>query len=239
MDKLVRNGEPQTWISAGSNSFTDRVITGILGNQLTIDAPLTDSFDAQYLAPQGGKVSKYTYPGRISKVGVEHLAIVAPGQIRNGSQYSAFGVNAVTDAWIRDIQIQDTQNSVSIDRDAKRVTVDNVRVVHTYRQLNSAAPTDFALIGTQLLLNNCSVTGMGNTWPFITQNLVVGPIVLLKCFADDRGFGPTNAGQRGCCAIPAFFRGLTTATKPVWRIRIVVILALGMAGQLDGRLPGM
>ena len=213
MDKLVRNGKPQTWISPGSNIFTNRVVTAIAGNQLTIDAPLTDSFDAQFLNPPGGQVSKSTYPGRISKVGVEHLAIVAPGQIRNGSQYSAFGVDSVIDAWIRDVRIQDTQNSVNIDRDAQRVTVDNVRVVHTYRQLDSAAPADFALTGTQLLINNCSVTGMGNTWPFVTQNLATGPIVLLKCFADDRGFGAHQRWATGVLCDSATFPKTYTGDK--------------------------
>ena len=213
MDKLVRNGNPQTWIANGSNIFTNRVVTAIADNRLTIDAPLTDSFDSQYLNPPGGQVSKSTYPGRISKVGVEHLAIVAPGQILNGSQYGAFGVDSVIDAWIRDIRIQDTQNSVGIGRDAQRVTVDNVRVVHTYRQLNSAAPADFGLTGTQVLINNCSVTGKGNTWPFITQNLVTGPIVLLKCFADDRGFGAHQRWATGMLCDSATFPNTYTGDK--------------------------
>jgi hypothetical protein len=205
MDKLVLKGTPQTWIPSGSSIFTNRVVTAISGNQLTIDAPLTDSFDSQFQNPPGGQVSKYTYPGRISKVGVECLAIVAPGQIRNGSQFSAFGVDSVIDAWIRDVRIQDTQNSVNIDHDAQRVTVDNVRVVHTYRQLESTGPADFALSGTQLLINNCSVTGTGNTWPFVTQNVTTGPVVLLKCFADDRGFGAHQRWATGVLCDSAIF----------------------------------
>jgi hypothetical protein len=46
MDKLVRNGQPQTWISAGSVLRGERQITAINGDQVTVDVPLPDSFDA-------------------------------------------------------------------------------------------------------------------------------------------------------------------------------------------------
>jgi len=41
MDTLVRNGQPQTWISAGSLINTDRVIAAIDGNRITLDVPVT------------------------------------------------------------------------------------------------------------------------------------------------------------------------------------------------------
>ena len=80
MDTLVRNGLPQTWIAPGSVILTDRSITAIHGNRISIDAPLTDSFDSQFLSPPGGTVASYTFAGRIAEVGIEHLAIVAPTQ---------------------------------------------------------------------------------------------------------------------------------------------------------------
>lgn len=46
MDTLVRNGQPQTWISAGSLINTDRVIAAIEGNRITLAVPLTDNYDS-------------------------------------------------------------------------------------------------------------------------------------------------------------------------------------------------
>ncbi len=61
MDTLVRDGKPQTWIKPGSLINTDRVITAIDGTRLTLDVPLSDSFDAAYLNPPGTSVVKYTF----------------------------------------------------------------------------------------------------------------------------------------------------------------------------------
>ena len=211
MDTLVRNGAPQTWIAPGSVILTDRSITAIHGNRISIDVPLTDSFDSQYLNPPGGTVAPYTFAGRISEVGIEHLAIVAPNQAVTGTLYQAVTVNSVQDGWLRDLHIQDTENSVTLSNTNKQMTLDSVNVVHTYAQTNSAAPADFALSGTQILANNCSVTGHGNTWPFVVQAQVTGPIVVLKGFADDRGFAPHQRWATGLlcdsCQFPSSYMG--------------------------------
>jgi len=199
MDTLVRNGQPQTWISVGSTITTDRTIAAISGNQITLDVPLTDSFDSTYLNPPGGSMVRYTFPGRISQVGLEHLSVVAPPLNADDSQpqYQALSLSAALNAWVVDVAIQDTQNSVSVSNTAKQVTLDWVDVMHTITHIGSSAPADFSLNGTQLLANNCSVTGMGNTWPAVTSSRVTGPVVLLNFFADDRGFDPHQRWATG------------------------------------------
>ena len=49
MDKLVRNGKPQTWIKKDSQATMDRLIRAIDGNRITLDVPLTEAIDAQSL----------------------------------------------------------------------------------------------------------------------------------------------------------------------------------------------
>src|SRR5262249_16834797 len=49
MDTLTRNGVPQTWIPAGTIIKTDRTITAISGNQIILDVPVADDFDATLL----------------------------------------------------------------------------------------------------------------------------------------------------------------------------------------------
>jgi hypothetical protein len=77
MDKLVRNGRKETWVSG--QILTERQIKSIQANQITLDIPLSDSFDAKYLAPPGGAIAKFTEQ-RIFNVGVEHLRIESPPQ---------------------------------------------------------------------------------------------------------------------------------------------------------------
>src|SRR5581483_2965732 len=68
----------QTWIPAGTVITTDRKISAISGNLITLDVPLADSFDTNYLGIPAGTMSKYTWSGRLSQVGLEHLRIQAP-----------------------------------------------------------------------------------------------------------------------------------------------------------------
>ena len=58
MDDLVRDGEKQTWLTVGRILTTERRIKAIAGNKITLEVPLSDSFDAQYFKPAGFAVVK-------------------------------------------------------------------------------------------------------------------------------------------------------------------------------------
>src|SRR5439155_19714795 len=53
MDDLTRDGKHQTWIKTGSAIPSERRIAAIVGNTITLDVPLSDSYDAKYLASGG------------------------------------------------------------------------------------------------------------------------------------------------------------------------------------------
>jgi len=198
MDTLVRSGAPQTWIAPGSTITTDRTITAINGTQVTLDVPLTDNFDATYLNPPGGSIAAYTFPGRISNVGAEHLAVIAhPANVDiTQPQYQGVTMAAVINGWIQDVLFQDTQNTFQISSNVKQTTFDHIAVRHTVAHTGDG-PADFAFSGTQLLFSNDSVTGEGGTWPAVSQSRVTGPVVLLDFMADDRGFDPHQRWATG------------------------------------------
>src|SRR4029453_12354393 len=108
-------GQAQTWIKTGSTIDTDRRIAAIANNRITLDVPLSDSFDAAYLSPPGPSTAKYAFPGRIERVGIESLRIVVPARDRpiTESQYTLLRMDAVSDAWVRDVVSVDTQNSTT------------------------------------------------------------------------------------------------------------------------------
>jgi hypothetical protein len=199
MDTLVRNGAPQTWISAGSSITTDRVIAAIDGNRITLDVPYPDNLDAAFVSPPGVTVAKYTFPGRISQVGVEGLSVIAvPRNVDiSDPQYQGLSVSAVINAWVRDVVFQDTQNTTTVSGNVKQMTFDKVTVKHVAPHTGDG-PADFAVSGTQVLLNNCSVLGVNNgVWPAVTQSRVTGPVVLLNFYAEDRGFAPHQRWATG------------------------------------------
>jgi hypothetical protein len=214
MDTLVRDGNRQTWIKAGTSINTDRTITSIsapsTGTRITLDVPLSDSFDAAHLNPPGGSVVKYAFAGRIEEVGLESLRVIVPAQDKpiSESQYTLLRMNAVSDGWVRDVVSIDTQNSTTFGSTVRRVTVDNVHIRHTMPFTAAAAPADFALSGTQILLDRSSVAGQG-VWPVVTQAGVTGPNVVLNFTTDGAGIAPHQRWATGLLVDSSEFTGGT------------------------------
>jgi autotransporter-associated beta strand protein len=197
MDQLVRDGATQTWITAGSTITTDRTVKQVSGNQLVLDAPLTDSFDSVYLGDPVGTVGLYTWSGRISQVGLEHLRIEAPAV---ATAYVSVNMNNLIDSWARDIVIQDGVNCFTLQKNTKRVTIDEVIITHTVPSTAAAGPSDFACTGTQVLFNKCQALGVGS-WPFVTHTTGTGPIVVLNFLSSQHaGISPH---QRWCTGVLA------------------------------------
>jgi hypothetical protein len=188
MDTLVRNDKKQTWVSAGSELLTERTVTKLKGARVTLDAPLTDSFDAKFLGPAGATATKCEISGRISQVGVENLRIVAPPQSVTISErhHSAIRMNGACDAWVRDLVIEDTVDSIGLGSGSKRVTVQKIDLRHSVPTKGAAKPADLSASGTQILFDRC--TGAGdNIFYFVTGPRVTGPIVLLNCVFHGNG----------------------------------------------------
>ena len=179
MDNLRRDGRPQTWIRAGSTIDIERRIGTIESNMISLDVPLSDSMDSKYLNPPGIAVVKVRPPARLRQIGIEHLHIQSPRQEVNHTQqlYSALRLDG-EDCWVRDVVIDETMNSVSLD--GRRITLQGVTVNRKARHLGSSKPAEFAPNGDQILLDRCSVNA-DNVWFAATSGRHAGPIVLLNC----------------------------------------------------------
>ena len=198
-------------LGAGSVIRTDRVVGSVDGDSVTLDVPLSDALDSQFTA---ASLVRYSYPGRIHEVGVEGLRIVAPFADGPATepQYSALSLDAVEDGWVRDVEIQETQNAIEIGPGAKRLTLTNVRVIHSGPHTGAPAPADFSLEGTQILVDRCGVTGEG-TWPVVTQGSVTGPLVVLNFTAEHGGVAPHQPWATGLLVDGGKFPG-GTEQKP-------------------------
>ena len=185
MDQLVRDGKNQTWVTG--DITTDRVIKKIEKNKITVDIPLTDNYDATYLNPPGTSVVKIISSGELSQIGIEDFRIVAPAQsvTINDGHYRAFSMSGIADGWARNIEVFNTVNSISVT--GKRITVDNVSIMHDLPTLGAAKPADLNGSGQQLLFNRCTITG-DNLFFFGTGAKVTGPVVLLNCVFKGNGW---------------------------------------------------
>lgn len=185
MDDLVRDGKKQTWLS-GTIS-TENVIEKTNGNNITLQVPLSDSYDARYLGAGSVIVEKIKTTGEITQVGIEDLRISAPGQSVTISQghHRALNISGIRDAWVKDLEIFNTVNSVSIT--GKRISVDNVSIVHELPTIGAAKPADLNGSGKQILFNRCTIKG-DNLFFFATSGKVSGPIVVLNSIFRGNGW---------------------------------------------------
>ena len=191
MDQLERGGKKQTWITGDITA--DRVIRKLVKNTVTVDVPLSDNYDARYTAPAGVAVQKISTEGEPSQIGVEDLRIVSPAQqvTINDGHHRALTISGIADGWARNLDIFNTVNSISIT--GRRITIDNINIMHEVPTIGAAKPADLNGSGPQVLFNRCTITG-DNVFYFATGPKVTGPVVLLNCVF--RGNGWIQPHQR-------------------------------------------
>jgi hypothetical protein len=182
MDTLVRNGKPETWIAAGSVIHADRVVTAISGTTVTIDAPITDAFDAAYTTPPGVKVVPYTFAGRIQQVGLESVRLVAPTATVPINQpiFSILSMNAVIDGWVKDVVAQEFTNGFVLGGTTKRITIEDASVSRTAPIDGSAGyPFSYDVDGQQILVQRSSAQG-DDVFSYATMSRDPGPNVVYR-----------------------------------------------------------
>jgi hypothetical protein len=194
------------WVHPGSVIRTDRMIESVEGERVTLDVPLSDALDSRFTA---ASLVRYSFPGRIREVGVEGFRITAAFEHapEHEPSFPALSMDAVEDAWARDLEFHETRNGVAIGPRAKRVTLASVTIAHSSHS-DSAAPADFALAGTQILLDRCRVSG-GGASPVVTQGETAGPLVVLNFTADHGGVAPRQGWTTGVLVDGGTFPGAT------------------------------
>jgi hypothetical protein len=114
-------------------------------------------------------------------------------------QYTVLQLNDVIDAWVQNIVVQDTQNSIVVGDQAKRVTLQNVSIAHTIPHTGDGM-ADFSISGTQTLVDRCSSNGSGS-WPVVTQGQETGPIAVVHFTSDQpSGISPHQRWATGLLA---------------------------------------
>jgi hypothetical protein len=186
MNTLVRDGKAEHWLSGTLE--TERVISQISGNRITVSVPLSDDYDSRYLKPPGSTAVKVKISGLISEVGIEHLRILSPPQPIEITQpqFKALQFTDAQDCWARDLDIHDTIGSVHVGEGASRITIARVTITHSVATQGAALQSDFGASGTRALFDHCSSTG-NHLFYFATFGRTQGPNVLLNCVFHGEG----------------------------------------------------
>lgn len=114
----------------------------------------------------------------------------------------------MSDGWVKDVAVEDTQNTIALGSTVRRVTLENVHVRHALPFTGAASPADIAISGTQILVHRSSVSGK-RVWPIVTQVGVTGPNVVLEFTSDEAGIAPHQRWATGLLVDSSEFRSGT------------------------------
>jgi len=193
MDAMTRDGQDEVWV--GNSLSTSRSVVSRQGNLLTLNVPLTDSYDRAYLQPEGAEVVKIESTGEIEQDSVESLHIVAPARqvAFSDSLFRAINLYDVRDSWLRDLLIDDTTEGIDVGMGSARITIEDVGFRHSVTVTSSAKPADFMLRGNRTLVFRCGSVG-DDLFYVITGARNQGPNVVLDSVF--RGNGRIQPHQR-------------------------------------------
>jgi hypothetical protein len=178
MDQLIN-----PWIPGSKNLHWDRVITRIEGNLITVDAPLTNSLEQQY---GGGTINKYTWSGRLEKVGVENLRGFSDFTSSTDENHSwqFIEMAKVENSWVHDVISQYfAYGCVEVDGGAKWITVQDTQCLDPISIITGGRRYSFSINGgEQCLFRN--LYSRNARHDFTIQSTVAGPNVFVDCHAD-------------------------------------------------------
>jgi hypothetical protein len=153
MDKV---GGEEGWLSwkPGERMINwDRQIIYVDEKSVTLDAPITTALDTDY---GGGSITKYSWPGRISNVGIENLCCLSDYNKGNHEDedhcWMAVTMENVCDAWVRQVVFMHFAGSaVAIYETAKRVTVEDCKSLSPVSEIGGQRRYTFFTEGQQIL----------------------------------------------------------------------------------------
>jgi hypothetical protein len=145
------------WTPDGYNIDMDRVITRIEGNRIFVDSPITCAIDAHFT---NGTVRKFTWSGRISNSGIEHIYAKSDyfGNSTNENHGWIFvQFNSIEHGWARDLVSQYFGYAcVALYSGAKHVTVSDCQCLDPISIITGGRRYAFVMDDDTLcLVRNC------------------------------------------------------------------------------------
>ena len=189
MDDMTQWG----WTTKAYTVGYERKITKIKGNTLTIDAPIVQVIEDQY---GGGRVYRYSFPGRIARVGVENLKLVseyASDEDENHA-WEAVVLRGVEHGWVRKVTAQyfayscvavrGVPDSGSTQANSRFITVEDCAMLDPKSIISGGRRYSFIIGGKGgqfILFQRCYTRG--GRHDYVVQSRVAGPNVFLDCYA--------------------------------------------------------
>ena len=181
MDQIDEREGTKQWKENSMNLYFERKITKIEGKKISIDNPIVMAMEEKY---GGGTVSKYSFEGRISEVGVENIMFKSDYQSDTDEDHgwTAIDFEIAENCWVRNVTSQYfAGNCVNIGGTAKYITVTDSKYLDGKSIITGGRRYPFCIEGQLNLVKNCESTEARHD--YATGSRVAGPNVFYNCKA--------------------------------------------------------
>ncbi len=170
------------WTASYYEDRWERVITKIVGNEITIDAPVVQAIEEQY---GGGEIYPCAAGGRIRQIGIENLWLESeydnPTDETHG--WNAIELSHVENAWVRQVTARYFGYScVSVLRGARNITVQDCACLDPKSLVTGSRRYSFNLDDCCFVLVQRCFARDGRH-DFITGSRVPRPNAFVDCLA--------------------------------------------------------
>lgn len=154
---LLSNLDPLAvnWTASAYDMDSERKITGINGNVISLDAPIMDIIDPVYSL---GELVKFT-DNRIKNCGIENMRISSTytSSTDENHGWEAVTFDKIYNSWAKNIEVYYFgYSAVHIKSDASFITVDACKMYDAKSTIDGGRRYSFNVDGQRCLVQNCS-----------------------------------------------------------------------------------
>ncbi len=184
-------GEGGGWKPGSRDIAWNRTVKAVAGNLVTVDAPITTAIENK---SDGGRVEIFSWPGRITNIGIENLSLESTFDSANarGENHSWFGITMenAADCWVRQVTFKHFAGSaVALYETCQRMTVQDCVSLAPVSEIGGYRRHTFFTMGQQTLFLRCYAEH--GRHDFSVGHCAAGPNAFVQCEAhealDDSG----------------------------------------------------
>jgi hypothetical protein len=178
-------GEGGGWKPGDYNIVWDRKIQSLESNRVTIDAPITTAIETNFGA---GRLETFSWPGRITDVGIENLRLESTFDASNpkdeNHSWFAITMENTADAWVRQVTFAHFAGSaVAIFESCQQVTVEDCLSLAPVSEEGGYRRNTFFTMGQQTLFLRCHAEH--GRHDFSVGDCAAGPNAFVQCEATE------------------------------------------------------